>query len=75
MLAKAFVDGYHAMSILLAYHELFLNGAEAVQTRAELEVVVSLGLGNGRDNGDPVALGADVVGRGNAGNVDICRWH
>jgi isopentenyl diphosphate isomerase/L-lactate dehydrogenase-like FMN-dependent dehydrogenase len=44
-------------------HELLLNLAEAVETRLQLEVVVGVGLGNGRDNGDVVALGADVVGR------------
>ena len=54
------------------YHELLLDLAEALDTRGELEVVVRRGLGNGRDNGDPVALGADVVRGGDASDVDIC---
>jgi hypothetical protein len=53
------------------YHELLLNGAEAVQTGLKLEVVVGLGLSNGRDNGDPVALGADIMGGGDASNVNV----
>jgi hypothetical protein len=52
-------------------HELLLNLAEAFKTRLELEVVVGRRLGHGGDNGDPVTLGADVVGRGDAGNVDV----
>lgn len=54
-----------------AYHELFLDLAEAVEARLELEVVVGSGLGDGGDNGDVVALGADVVRRRDAGDVDI----
>lgn len=46
-----------------AYHELLLDLAKTLQTRLELEVVVGRGLGDGRDNGDPVALRADIVGR------------
>ena len=42
-------------------HELLLNLAEAVETRLDLEVVVRVGLGDGADDGDVVALGADVV--------------
>ena len=53
------------------YHELLLNLAEALDTRGELEVVVRRGLGNGRDDGDPVTLGADVVRGGDASDVDI----
>ena len=53
------------------YHELLLDLAEALDTRGELEVVVRRGLSNGRDDGDPVALGADVVRGGDASNVDI----
>ena len=52
-------------------HELLLNLSETVKTRLELEVVVSICLGDGRDNGDVVALRADVVCRRNHGNVDI----
>lgn len=55
----------------MTYHELFLNLAEAVQPGLELEVVVGRRLGNGRHNGDPVALGADVVGGRDAGNVNV----
>lgn len=54
-------------------HKLLLDLAEALQTGLELQVVVRGRLGNGRDNGDPVALGADVVCGGNAGNVDVLR--
>ena len=62
-----------ALQMQNTYHELLLDSAEAVETRLELEVVVSLSLGDGGDDGDPVALGADVVGRGNASDVDICH--
>jgi hypothetical protein len=58
-------------STRVAYHELLLNLAESVQTSLELNVVVGRGLSNGRDDGDPVALGADVVSGRNAGDVDI----
>lgn len=51
--------------------ELLLDLAEALQTGLQLKVVVGAGLGNGGDNGDPVALGADVVCGTNAGNVDV----
>lgn len=44
------------------YHELLLNLAQTLQTGLELEVVVGTGLSNGGDDGDPVALGADIVG-------------
>lgn len=54
-------------------HELLLNLAETVKTGLELEVVVGIGLGNGRDDGDVVALGANVVGGRNNGNVDVCE--
>lgn len=47
--------------VTCTYQELLLNLAQTVQTGLELEVVVGSGLGNGRDDGDPVALGADVV--------------
>lgn len=54
------------------YHELLLNLAKALETWGELEVMVSSRFGNGRDDGDPVALGADVMCRGDAGDVNIC---
>jgi hypothetical protein len=44
-------------------HELLLDPAETVKTRLKLEVVVAVALSDGGDNGDVVALGADVVGR------------
>ena len=53
------------------YHEVLLNLSKTLQTRSELEVVVGRGLGDGGDDGDPVALGADVMCRGHAGDVDI----
>lgn len=51
--------------------ELLLDRAEALQTRLQLQVVVGRGLCDRRDDGNPVALGADIVCRGNAGNVNI----
>ena len=42
-------------------HELLLNLAEAVETGLDLEVVVRVGLSDGADDGDVVALGADIV--------------
>lgn len=44
-------------------HELLLNLAEALETGLDLEVVVRVGLSNGADDGDVIALGADVVCR------------
>lgn len=54
------------------YHELFLNLAKAFETRSQLEVMVRLGLGDGGDDSNPVPLGANVMGRRYAGDVDIC---
>lgn len=45
------------------YHELLFNLAQAVQTGLQLEVMVGRCLSNGGNNGNPVALGADVVSR------------
>lgn len=56
-------------------HELLFNLAEAVKTGLELEVMVGVGLGNRRDNGDVVALGADVVSGRDNGDVDICSMY
>ncbi len=56
-------------------HKLLLNLAEAVKTRLELKVVVGVGLGDGRDDGNVVALGAHVVGGRNDGNVDVCKLY
>ena len=44
-------------------HELLLNLTEALKTGLDLQVVVRVSLGDGADNGDVVALGADVVCR------------
>lgn len=55
----------------VTHHELLLDLAEALEAGLELEVVVRRGLGHGGDDGDPVALGADVVGGGHAGDVDV----
>lgn len=52
-------------------HELLFYGTQALKARLELQVVVSIVLGNGRDDGNVVALGADVVCRRDHGNVDI----
>lgn len=52
-------------------HELLLNLAEALETGLDLEVVVGVGLSDGADDGDVVALGADVVCPGDHGDVDI----
>ena len=54
-----------------AYHELLLNLAEALDTGSQLEVVVRRSLGDGGDDRDPVVLGANVVRRGDARNVNI----
>ena len=53
-------------------HELFFDLTKAIKTGLELEVVVSICLGDGRDNGDVVALRADVVSGRNDGDIDIC---
>ena len=42
-------------------HELLLDLAEAVETGLDLEVVVRVSLSNGADDGDVVALGANIV--------------
>ena len=54
-----------------AYQELLLDLAEAFQTGLQLQVVVCRCLSDGGDDGNPVALGADVVGGRNAGNVNV----
>lgn len=52
-------------------HELLLDLAEAVEARLDLQVVVGVGLGDGADDGDVVALGADVVRPRYHGDVDV----
>ena len=52
-------------------HELLLNLAKTVKTRLELKVVVGVGLGDGRDDGNVVALGTDVVCRRDDSDVDV----
>ena len=42
-------------------HELLLDLAQALKARLEFNVVIGILLGNGRDDGNVVALGADVV--------------
>ena len=66
------VSVYLSISTQVTYHELLLDPAEALDARRQLEVVVRRGLGDGGDDGDPVPLGADVVGGGDAGDVDVC---
>lgn len=52
-------------------HELLLDLAETVETRLDLEVVVRVGLSDGADDGDVVALGANVVCSRYHGDVDV----
>ena len=52
-------------------HELLLDFTEAFKTGLDLEVVVRVGLSDSADNGDVVALGADVVCSRDHGNVDV----
>jgi hypothetical protein len=42
-------------------HELLLNLAEAVETGLDLKVVVRVSFSDGADDGDVVALGANIV--------------
>lgn len=51
--------------------ELLLDLAEALQTGLELQVVVCGCLSDGGDDGNPVALGADVVCGRDAGDVNV----
>ena len=52
-------------------NEAFFDFAEALQARLEFEVVVGFGFGDGGDDGDVVAFGADVVSGGDDGDVDV----
>jgi hypothetical protein len=52
-------------------HELLLDLSETVKTGLELKVVVAVALSDGGDNGDVVALGADVVCRRDDSDVDV----
>lgn len=52
-------------------HEHLLNLAQAVKTWLELEVVVCFAFSDGRDNGNIITFGTDVVGRRNHGNIDV----
>lgn len=54
-------------------HELLLNFAQTLKAGLELQVVVSIVLGDGRDDGNVVALGADVMCGGDHRNVDVYR--
>ena len=51
------------MRSLETYHELLFDLAKTLETGLKLKVVVSRSLGNGRDDSDPVALGANIVSR------------
>lgn len=70
-LAKLPCRSYKESWTLQTYHELLFDLAQALQTGLKLKVVVRRGLGNGRDDGNVVTLGAHVVRRGNACNVDV----
>lgn len=54
-------------------HEHLLDFAETLETGLELDVVVCLGLSDCRHDGDVVALGTDVVGVRDDGDVDVCN--
>lgn len=56
---------------MFTYHKLLLNFTKTLEARCQLEVVVCVGLGNSRHNGDVVAFGADIMSAGNDCNVDI----
>lgn len=51
--------------------ELLLDLAQALQTGLQLQVVVCGCLSDGGDDGNPVALRADVVSGRNAGDVNV----
>lgn len=51
--------------------ELLFNWAEALEASLDFEVVVGIGFGNGADDGDVVALRADVVGGGDHSDVNV----
>lgn len=55
----------------MTYHELLLDPAEPLDAGSQLKVVVRRGFGDGGDDGNPVSLGADVVGGRDAGDVDV----
>jgi hypothetical protein len=44
-------------------HELLLDTAEPVKTGLKLKVMITIAFGDGRNNGNVVSLGADIVGR------------
>jgi hypothetical protein len=52
-------------------HELLLDLSQTLQAGLQLQMVVGLGFGDGGDDGDVVALGADVVGGRDHGDVDV----
>jgi hypothetical protein len=54
------------------HSEKLLDLAKSVDAGLELEVVVRRGLGDGRNDGDVVSLGADIVGRRDHGDVNVC---
>jgi hypothetical protein len=52
-------------------HEFLLDAAEALEARLQFEVVVRVRFGNGGHDSYVVAFGADVVGGGDDGDVDV----
>lgn len=52
-------------------HELLLDVSKTIETGLKLKVVVAISLGNCRYDGNVVALGADVVGRRDDGDVNV----
>jgi len=52
-------------------NEALFDFAETLQTGLKLEVVVGFGFGDGGDDGNIVAFGADVVRGGDDGDVDV----
>lgn len=51
--------------------EFFFDATQALKARFQLDVVVCFVFGNGGDDGNVVALGADVVGRRDHRDVDV----
>ena len=51
--------------------EFLLDLPEAVKAWLELEVMVAGAFGDGGDDGDVEALGADVMGGGDDSDVDV----
>lgn len=65
------ISYFFVILMVVTYHELLLNPAEALKAGCELQVVVRVGLCHCGNDGDVVALGAYVVCRRDHGDVDI----